>query len=442
MKVKERRFGILGMARSGISAANKIKELGGIAFISEFKNEKEVSNSKQIKETFQCEFGGHTDRLLQNDVLILSPGIPRNIPILKEAEKQNIEIISEIEFSFRIKHPHSKIIAITGSNGKSTTVSLIHHILQTASYNSILAGNIGTAFSSYPIEKENIDFIVLELSSFQLELIDTFKADVAAILNITPDHLNRYNSFDDYAETKFSIFKNQTSKDLAILNLDDATSAKFITKINSDLKYFSSNSQADIYFKDNSIIFGSEEFSILQATIQGPHNIANMMCAILAVSPFNIEKENIQQSLETFSPLAHRLEFVKEVNGIKFYNDSKATNTDSVKFALQSFNTPIRIIMGGAGKGEDYSILIPYLRDRAKKVYLTGDTINEMKRAFEGLVDIETIKEFEDVIIKAFSDSEKGDIIVLSPACTSYDRFKNFEERGNTFKKTVLGLKK
>ena len=442
MKVKGRRIGILGMARSGISAANKIKELGGNAFISEFKKEKEISNSKQIKESFQCEFGGHTEKLLQNDVLILSPGIPTNIPILKMAEKQNLEIISEIEFSFRIKHPHSKIIAITGSNGKSTTVSLIHHILQTAGYNSILAGNIGTAFSSYPIEKGKIDFIVLELSSFQLELIDTFKADVAAILNITPDHLNRYDSFEHYAETKFNIFKNLDSKDLAILNLDDTTSAKFVKKINSDLKSFSPNSQADIYYKENSIIFDSKEFSTQKATIQGPHNIANMMCAILAVLHFNVKREVIQQSLETFSPLAHRLEFVKEIDGIKFYNDSKATNTDSVKFALLSFDTPIRIILGGAGKGEDYSILIPFLQDRAKKVYLTGDTINEMNSAFKGSVEIESIKDFEDVIKKAFSDSEKEDIIVLSPACTSFDRFKNFEERGNTFKDIVSRLKK
>ncbi len=442
MKVKNRRFGILGMARSGISAAAKIKELGGIAFISEYKTESEISNSRQNKDLFHCEFGGHTDKLLQNDVLILSPGIPRNIPILKEAEKQNIEIISEIEFSFRIKHPHSKIIAITGSNGKSTTVSLIHHILQTAGYYSILAGNIGTAFSFYPIEKENIDFIVLELSSFQLELIDTFRADVAAILNITPDHLNRYKSFDDYAETKFNIFRNQNSQDLAILNLDDTTSAKFINKINSDPKYFSHNPKADIYLNENSIIFDSAEFPIQNASIHGPHNIANMMCAILAVSPFNIKREIIQKSLETFSPLAHRMEFVKEVDGIKFYNDSKATNTDSVKYALQSFDTPIRIIMGGAGKGEDYSILIPYLKDRAKKVYLTGDTIDEMKNAFEGSVEIASVKEFEDVIQKAFSESEEGDIIVLSPACTSYDRFKNFEERGNTFKKIVSRLKK
>jgi len=442
MKLKNRKFGILGMARSGISVATKINELGGIAFISEYKDETEIINSKQIKQSFRCEFGGHTEKLLQNDILILSPGIPRNIPILQQAEKQNIEVISEIEFSFRIKHHHSKIIAITGSNGKSTTVSLIHHILLTAGHNSILAGNIGTAFSSYPIENGDIDFIVLELSSFQLELIDTFKADVAAILNITPDHLDRYKNFEDYAKTKFNIFKNQNFHDLAILNLDDTVSEKFIDKVHFNLKYFSNSSKADINYKENSIYTGSKKFSIKKASIQGPHNIANMMCAILAVSPYNIEKVIIQKSLETFSPLAHRMEFVTEINGIKFYNDSKATNTDSVKYALQSFNSPIRIIMGGAGKGEDYSILIPFLQKRTKKVYLTGDTIDEMKKAFENHVNIESIKEFEDIIKKAYSESEKGDIIVLSPACTSYDRFKNFEERGNAFKEIVFRLKK
>ncbi len=442
MEVKNKSFGVLGMARSGISAANKIKELGGTVFISEYKAESEIIDSQKIKESFQCEFGGHTQSLLENDILIISPGIPKSIDILQEARKKNIEIISEIEFSYRLKNPRSKIIAVTGSNGKSTTVSLIHHILQFAGYNSILAGNIGTAFSHYPIEKEDIDFIVLELSSFQLEIIKQFKADVAAILNITPDHLNRYDSFEDYAETKFNIFLNQNSHNLAILNLDDEASAKFTDGINSDLKYFSLKSQTNIYYNDKEIIFGSQSYSIQNATLKGPHNIANMMSAILAVSPFNIEQKVIQKSLETFSPLAHRLEFVSEIEGVKFYNDSKATNTDSVKYALQSFEKPIRIIMGGAGKGEDYRILIPYLKNRAKKLYLTGNTIDEMKETFEGALEIEAIEDFEDVIKKAFSDSSQGDIIVLSPACTSYDRFKNFEERGNTFKEIVSRLRK
>ncbi|MDP8269503.1 MAG: UDP-N-acetylmuramoyl-L-alanine--D-glutamate ligase [Candidatus Tenebribacter davisii] len=442
MIIKGKKFGILGMARSGLSAATKIKELDGFVFISEFKKEDFITNSNEIKRNFTCEFGGHTEKILQNDILILSPGIPRDIPILQKAIEQNIEIISEIEFSFRIKHPHSKIIAITGSNGKSTTVSLIHHILQTAGFNSILAGNIGTAFSSYPIEKSDIDFIVLELSSFQLELISKFKANVAAVLNITPDHLNRYKSFDNYAKTKFNIFMNQNHQDLAILNMDDKASAKFTKMIKTSLKYFSLNSKTDIYFENKSINFDSKQYPIQRSTIQGPHNIANIMCSILAVSPFKIKKDVIQKALETFSPLSHRLEFVQEIEGVKFYNDSKATNTDSVKYALLSFNKPIRIIMGGAGKGEDYSILTPYLHIHAKKVYLTGDTIAEMKSTFEGSVDLAINKDFEDIINMAFSESEKGDIIVLSPACTSYDRFKNFEERGNKFKEIVSGLKK
>lgn len=442
MEVLNRKYGILGMARSGIAAASKVNQLGGKAFLSEFKPESEITNSKNIKETFQCEFGGHTKKILDNDVLILSPGIPRSIPILQDAMKNNIEIISEIEFGFRIKHPESKVIAITGSNGKSTTVSLIHHILRSAGYNSILAGNIGTAFSSYPIEKDNIDFIVLELSSFQLELIDTFRADVAAILNITPDHLNRYKNFEDYAETKFNIFNNQNPNNLAILNMSDEPSTQFSNEINSTLKFFSLNTKSDIYFNGKSILCDRKEFSVKHASIRGPHNIANIMCAILAVSPFNIEEKIIQRALETFSPLAHRMEFVKEIHGVKFYNDSKATNTDSVKYALQSFKKPIRIILGGAGKGEDYSVLIPYLKQNAKKIYLTGDTINEMEKVFSETLEIVTDKDFKSIIEIAFSESEEGDIVVLSPACTSYDRFNNFEERGNTFKKIVHGLRK
>ncbi len=439
MNVQEHEIGIMGIARSGLAAAYKIKELGGFPFLSEFKAADKIEGSENIIKEFDCEFGGHTKRLLKCDTIIVSPGISLNIPILEKAKKNNINLISEIEFGFLVKHPESKIIAITGSNGKSTTVSLIHHILQTAGYNSVLAGNIGMAFCSYPIEKPGIDFIVLELSSFQLELIYKFKPDVAAILNITPDHLNRYNSLDDYALAKFNIFINQDKSDLAILNLDDAMSLKHRNKL--DPEYFSLNSITDIYFNGRQIIFGSELLNIDDSTIKGPHNIANIMASILAVSPFGIDKNTIEKSLSTFASLPHRLEFVAEVRGVKFVNDSKATNTESVKYALQSFDQPIRIIMGGGGKGEDYSILIPYLKKYARKVYLTGETRLEMKKAFSGSVDLAVFEDFEEAIRNAFKDAFTGEYVVLSPACTSYDMFKNFEERGNRFKETVLKLK-
>jgi len=441
MNLKNKRIGILGMAKSGLAAAKKIHELGGIPFLSELKTEENINDSLFIKKRFDCEFGGHTEKLFNSDFIIVSPGIPLNIPILQKAKAKNIKLISEIELGYLLKHPASKIIAVTGSNGKSTTVSLIHHILQTAGYNSILAGNIGNALTSFPIEKKGIDFIVLELSSFQLDLIDTFKADVGVILNITPDHLNRYSSFDDYANSKMNIFKNQTENDLAILNLDDVMLSKFYHKINSTKKTFSLKSKADSYFDGNFIIHQKDRFSLKDTKLLGPHNISNIMASILAVSYLGINSEIIRKALKTFSPLPHRLEFITQINSVKFFNDSKATNTDSVKFALKSFGKPIKIIMGGSDKGEDFSVLNPLLKKHAKKIYLIGETTNVMKEIFKSVTDISTFTDFKKCIFTTFSEAEKGDIILLSPGCASFDMFNNFEERGNTFRKIVMELK-
>ncbi|HPR17178.1 MAG TPA: UDP-N-acetylmuramoyl-L-alanine--D-glutamate ligase, partial [Candidatus Cloacimonadota bacterium] len=330
MDIKNLQIGILGMARSGIAAARKIKELGGNIFISEFKAADKIPDAAAIQAEFSCEFGGHTERILDNDILIVSPGIPLSVPIVKEAKKRGLELISEIEFGFRIKHPDSKIIAITGSNGKSTTVTLIHHILQTAGYNSILAGNIGTAFTAYPIEKPGIDFIVLELSSFQLELIDTFRPDVAAVLNITPDHLNRYKNMEEYAQAKFNIFRNQTHTDLAIINSNDHFAQDFRSQIPAEIKQFGLQGKSDITLENNSLKYQDCEYSLKDATLKGPHNIENMMASIMAVNHFHLPAKAIITALSTFVSLPHRLEFVAEIEGVKFYNDSKATNTDAV----------------------------------------------------------------------------------------------------------------
>ncbi len=441
MNLKNRRISILGMAKSGLAAAKKIHEHGGIPFLSELKTEENINDSLFIKKRFDCEFEGHTEKLFNSDFIIVSPGIPLNIPILQKAKAKNIKLISEIELGFLLKHPDSKIIAVTGSNGKSTTVSLIQHILQTAGYKSILAGNIGNALTSFPIEKKGIDFIVLELSSFQLDLIDTFKADVGVILNITPDHLNRYSSFDDYANAKMNIFKNQTENNLAILNLDDVTLLKFYHKIISTIKTFSLKSKADAFFDGNFIIHQKDKFSLKDTKLFGPHNISNIMASILAVSYLGINSEIIRKSLKTFSPLTHRLEFITQINSVTFFNDSKATNTDSVKFALKSFGKPVRIIMGGSDKEEDFSVLNPLLKKQAKKIYLIGETASKMKEIFKSVTDISTFTDFKKCIFTAFSEAEKDDIILLSPGCASFDMFNNFEDRGNTFRKIVMELR-
>jgi UDP-N-acetylmuramoylalanine--D-glutamate ligase len=359
---------------------------------------------------------------------------------LQEAASRGIEIISEIEFGYRIKHPASKIIAVTGSNGKSTTVSLIHHLLLQAGMRSELGGNIGTAFTAHPIEAPGLDVIVLELSSFQLERVPSFRPDVALLLNISPDHLNRYPEFDAYAQTKFNIFAHQKSGDIAVINADDPVIQRFATSIPIATTPFSLESSAPCCYQDGAICCGGQVFDASRATIRGKHNHANIMAALLAVQPFGISQEILQRGLETFVPLPHRLEFVRTIDDVAFFNDSKATNTDSVKYALQAFNQPIRIILGGAGKGEDYRILNPLLKKYAKKIYLTGATATEMETAFRGIAEIALIPDFAECIQTAWREAAPGDKIVLSPACTSYDAFANFEERGNRFKEIVQAL--
>ncbi|MFC1887240.1 UDP-N-acetylmuramoyl-L-alanine--D-glutamate ligase [Candidatus Cloacimonadota bacterium] len=439
---KETKFGILGLARSGVAAAYKLKELGFSPILSEYKPADEITDAVELQENFECEFGGHTDWILQSDIIVVSPGIRLDHPLLIRARERNVELISEIELGFLLKAEDSKIIAITGSNGKSTTVSLIYEILKKAGYNTILAGNIGDAFTSFPIEKPGLDVIVLELSSFQLDLIKTFRADIAGILNITPDHLNRYNSFNDYALAKFKIFASQTRADYAIINLDDEivnnfSDRIFVNKLNFSLQ---KNEQSNISYNGKYINYNDLKLNVQDLPIQGPHNIANIMAAILAVSPFKIPADIVEDAIARFHSLEHRLEYVANVNGVEFYNDSKATNTESVKYALQSFKKPIRIIMGGAGKGEDYSILNPLLKNNASKIYLLGDTRFEMAEAFKGIAEIEIFDEFKSCVQKSYQDSRKGDIVVLSPACTSYDMFRNFEERGRYFKSIVKDL--
>jgi UDP-N-acetylmuramoylalanine--D-glutamate ligase len=437
------RYGILGLARSGLAAAWKIRELGGKPFLSESKPATEFPQADIISEEFACEFGGHTERILDCDVIIVSPGIPLNTPIIKKANEKGIKLISELEFGFLIKSPDSKIIAVTGSNGKSTTVSIIHHLLKAAGFNSLLAGNIGSAFTGFAIEKPGIDFIVLEISSFQLDLIDTFKPDIAVLLNITPDHLNRYLSFEHYALSKMRIFENQDKDDFAIINADDPVISGLEHMINSKKLYFSMSKPTDAYFEERELLFPKKKcvISVDDLKVRGPHNYANCLSSVLAAFIAGVDEKTINTSISVFLPLQHRLEFVGEINGVQFINDSKATNTDSVKYALQSFDNPVRIIMGGSDKGEDFSVLIPYLKEQAKKVYLIGATRPLMREAYKGKLLIEEFNSLEDCVLKAYKDSNEEDIILLSPACASYDMFNNFEHRGETFKSIVQDLK-
>lgn len=438
---QQKKYGILGLARSGIAAAYKIKNLGGIAFLSDMKPESEINDSAKLKADFDCEFGGHSDALLSCDEWIVSPGIPLSAPIIEKGRDHNIPMISELEFGFQIISQETCLIAVTGSNGKSTTASLIAHIINESGRKCLLAGNIGDAFCSFPIEKPEYEFIVLEVSSFQLDLIVTFKPHIALLLNITPDHLNRYDSFKDYALSKFNIFRNQDSNDHAILNMDDVIIEELESMVHSKKHYFTLEAISKVRrvpnaWLNNAFIEsneGNNRFAVHELQIKGPHNIANAMAAILACEAAGLKPEDIIAGLRSFKSLNHRLQLVQTINGISFYNDSKATNTDSVKYALLSFERPIRIIMGGSDKGEDFSVLTDLLKQNSKKVYITGATSDKMRQSWFGKLPISIIDDFEECIRTAYLESLSGDIIVLSPACASFDKFKNFEHRGNTF---------
>lgn len=491
----DKRISILGMARSGVAAALSALDKGNDVLISECRQETEVKAGfiKQYGEAVwerllpYSEFGGHSDRVLHSDYIIVSPGIPLDIPILTGAAKKNIKIISEIEYGYMNKARESKIIAVTGSNGKSTTVSLIHHILYSVGYNAVLAGNIGTPLTSIPLQDAEIDYIVLELSSFQLELVESFTADIAVILNITPDHLDRYDSLQDYAEAKMNIFNNQTSDNIAIFNSDDevlksitaGVKAKKLTfglinhdnrsnkgrdafvtlvKIRDELDTLTDKTadseRPDIYYDGKNIVgtryFKSQDLKIGKAVIPLPglHNIYNIMAAILAVKGIINDENSLLKAIQTFKPLAHRLEKISVINGITFINDSKATNTDSVKYALTAFNCPIHIIMGGYDKGEDYSVLNRYLTDKVKAIYFIGESSQAMLKAYRPLLTGNNripyclCSSLGEAVTQSFKNAVKGEVVLLSPACASYDMFDSFEHRGNIFRQEVEKLMK
>ena len=463
MEIKGLRFGILGLARSGVATALKILNMGGSVFISELKSKDE--SRQDILNRFNeeiwdkllpyCEFGQHSDKIFNSDLLIVSPGISSKSDLIQKAQQKKIKTISEIEFGYLIKNKQSRIIAVTGSNGKSTTVSLIHHLLQSAGCKNILAGNIGNPMTAFPIEKPGIDYIVLELSSFQLELIEDFHPDTAVFLNISADHLDRHNTLEEYFTIKMNIFKNQTINDRAVLNASDQYLFSRSRDINSHQLLFSmgkanlpSDDDEAMYLEGKTIIRQQNkttkiEIDTSNTHLFGVHNQMNMMAAILAVSNVIKDTAIINRALKSFLPLPHRLEKVAEHNGIVFINDSKATNTDSVKYALTAFEKPIHLIAGGYEKGEDYTVLLPYLKDNVKRIYLIGNARAKMQLAFQTLTNkISTHVTMIDAVSSAYNEALAGDVILLSPACASFDMYKNFEHRGDVFRTIVKELVK
>jgi UDP-N-acetylmuramoylalanine--D-glutamate ligase len=440
---------ILGAGESGVGAAVLARKKGFDVFVSDNNRIKE--KYKDVLSHFDIEFeeGKHSEnRILQATEVIKSPGIPDQVPLAKKITKKGIPIISEIEFAARFTG--AKLICITGSNGKTTTTLLTHHILKKAGLDVAVAGNVGNSFAM-ELAKQDHGYFVLEISSFQLDGMFSFKADIAILLNITPDHLDRYNySFDDYAASKFRILRNMENEDAFIYCMDDRVISKKIREdqVSPRMIPFSINNVIEgegACLKDNNIIINIQSnkqiMTLESLALQGKHNIYNSMAAAIAGRLLDIRKNHIQESLSDFQNIEHRLEHVAIIQGMEFINDSKATNINAAWYALESMQKEVIWIAGGIDKGNDYSMLFDLVKSKVKAIVCLGKDNEHIRNAFSELVEtiIET-RSMDVAVQTALYLGKKGDCILLSPACASFDLFENFEDRGNQFKEAINGL--
>jgi UDP-N-acetylmuramoylalanine--D-glutamate ligase len=438
---------ILGMGVSGIASSN-------LSLLLEYRtigiDKKPISSlSYEVKKLCEkgIEFYKEEDclEILKiADLIVLSPGISNENEIVKKAEDLGKKIVSEIEFAFNFSK--GKIIAITGSNGKSTTTSLINSIIKKKFADVRIGGNIGTSFSEIVLNSNERTLFVLEISSFQLERIEKFKPSTAILLNLTPDHQDRYKTSEDYYKAKMKIFENQDENDFAIVNLDDKKIVENLDTVKSRKFYFSQKRHnfEGAFVEDGKVYLQFKKEGIIEIVdskdlkIKGPHNLENVMASSIAGYINGVEKEKIKEALVEFQSLPHRLEFVAEINGALFYNDSKATNVDSVKKALQSFEGNIVLLLGGRDKGADFSSLKEEVLKRCLKVVGFGEARKKVREVFKGKIEFEEFETLNEATLSLKERAKKGEIIVLSPACASFDEFKNFEDRGEKFKKWIV----
>lgn len=440
---------ILGGGESGVGAAVLAKTKGWSPFVSDMGIIKDKYKDVLDKYNILWEEGQHTEeKILSAKEIVKSPGISDQALIVQKARRKNIPIISEIEFAYR--HNTAKIIGITGSNGKTTTTLLCHHILKKAGLNVGLAGNVGKSFALQVAENSH-DYYVLELSSFQLDGIKEFKPWIAVLLNITPDHLDRYNNdLKNYIQSKFRITENMGDSDHFIYCADDKNIIEELNnrKISSKKYPFSIHQtqfENGAWEENEQLIIRNNkkqfEMSIHELAMQGKHNLYNSMAAGITGRILDLRKDLIRESLSDFQNVEHRLEFVSSIHGIEFINDSKATNVNSTWYALESINKPIVWVVGGVDKGNDYSELFDLVKAKVKAIVCLGKDNEKIKHAFSGIIsDIYETRSAKDAVVTAYSLGVKGDVVLLSPACASFDLFENYEDRGQQFKKAVKAL--
>lgn len=443
-----KRIVIAGSGESGYGAAVLAKKQGYDVFVTDNNSISDKYKSKLIEQNIDFEENGHSaEKILNADEIIKSPGIPPTVEIIRKAVKSNIPVISEIEFAGRFTNAF--IIGITGSNGKTTTAKLCYHILKNAGLNVALAGNVGQSMA-YQVATAEYDYYVLEISSFQLDDMYDFKCDIAVLMNITPDHLDRYNfKFENYVDSKFRIIQNQNSTDKFIFSADDPAlkvemPTRNIKAAKIPFSFYEKPAKPSVYVENKKIIFNIKnktDMSVQDLSLQGIHNTYNSMAASAIAHVLKIKKETIRSSLMDFKNVEHRLEPVISVHGIEFINDSKATNINSVWYALESMTSKTVWIAGGIDKGNDYSEIMELVKDKVKAIVCLGQDNSKLHKAFDGVVEnIIDAEDMKTAVNAAYYLADKGDTVLLSPACASFDLFDNYEDRGNQFKKSVRSL--
>jgi len=446
-ELRGKRVLVVGLARTGVATALFCAARGANVTATDARTENEIGEAIAPLRTadVSLELGGHRENaFLEQDLIVPSPGVPADAPLLQAARAKGVAIWSEVELAGRFLE--GRLIGITGSNGKTTTTSLIEYILKGAGFSTILAGNIGTPLISRVEQTTDDTIAVAELSSFQLELIETFRPNISVFLNLTPDHLDRHHTLEEYGRAKARIFENQTEADSAVLNADDpATTSLAPTK--PHVFWFSRRQRVvqGAFVRENEIIFrngGEEEvvLSLQEIPLPGAHNVENVLAAVAATRLAGAEPMAIAKGVRSFAGVEHRLEFVAEVGGVRYYNDSKATNVDATLKALDAFPGRILIVLGGKDKGSDYTVLQRPLREKAILALLIGAAAEKIEKQITGSVAIERAGTIERAVEIALHAVRPGDVVLLAPACASFDQFQNYEHRGRVFKELVHQL--
>jgi len=449
MELNDKRVLVVGLGKSGVASALFLKAHGARVTVSDTKSGDELRNEIPVllDHGITVETGGHGDRTFRGqDLIVVSPGVPVDAPPLVQARALGESVIGEIELAAQFLP--GPIVAITGSNGKTTTTTLAGEIMAAAGFPALVGGNIGTPAISLAERAKPETVIVLEISSFQLETIQTFRPKVAVVLNVTPDHLDRHRTFDIYVNAKARIFENQQANDFAVLNADDPTCVSMAARTKAQVFWFSRQKEVEqgAWVRDGNILFrdaaGQKEILLVsEIPLKGAHNLENVLAAVCAGALMGCAPDKIRLAVRDFKAVEHRLEFVATVHGVDYYNDSKATNVDATIKALESFPANIHLILGGKDKGSDYSVLNDLLRQRVKRVYTIGAAAAKIESQIvfpkSEIVHAETL---ENAVRKAHSAAVSGDVVLLAPACASFDQFKNYEHRGKAFKEIVRGL--